>query len=69
VERVVFNALANHAALPPNVCAFGDSFVIVFGEADPPARSGDRIGLARFTNGSYFISKEIPDESSRRYQL
>jgi hypothetical protein len=36
VERIVLNALANHAALPPNICAFGDSFAIVFGEADPP---------------------------------
>jgi hypothetical protein len=24
------------AALPPNICAFGDFFPIVFGQADPP---------------------------------
>jgi hypothetical protein len=33
VERVVLNALP----LPPHICAFGDWFVIVFGEADPPS--------------------------------
>jgi len=34
--RRLFNALANNAALPPNIRAFGDSVGIVFGEADPP---------------------------------
>jgi len=37
VERVVLNALANNAAQPPDVRAFGDFLGIVFGEADPPA--------------------------------
>jgi len=36
VERVVLNALRKTAALPPDVCAFGDHTSIVFGEADPP---------------------------------
>jgi hypothetical protein len=37
VERVVLNALANNAVLPPDKsCAFCDAR-IVFGEADPPA--------------------------------
>jgi len=36
VERVVLNALAKRAALPPDICAFGDSFPIDFGEIDPP---------------------------------
>jgi hypothetical protein len=36
VERVVLNALAKRAALPPDICAFGDSFPIDFGEVDPP---------------------------------
>jgi len=30
VERVVLNALATSAALPPDICAFGDSTAIVF---------------------------------------
>jgi hypothetical protein len=38
VERVVLNALAGIAALAPDICAFGDPFGIVFGEADPPSR-------------------------------
>jgi len=36
VERVVLNASANDVALAPDVRAFGDSFGIVFGEANPP---------------------------------
>ena len=36
VERVVLNALQETAALPPDVCAFGDHTSIVFREADPP---------------------------------
>jgi hypothetical protein len=37
VELVVLNALAKCcAALPPDTCAFGNWFGIVFGEADPP---------------------------------
>jgi hypothetical protein len=36
VERVVLNALQKTAALPPNICAFGESTRIVFREADPP---------------------------------
>ena len=36
VERVVLNGLQKTAALPPNICAFGDHTSIVFGEADPP---------------------------------
>jgi hypothetical protein len=35
VERVVLNALAEKCGLPPDTCAFGDWFGIVFGEADP----------------------------------
>jgi len=30
VERVVLNALQKTAALPPNICAFGDHTPIVF---------------------------------------
>jgi len=37
VERVVLNALANTAALPPNICACGEHAPIVFREADPPS--------------------------------
>ena len=37
-----WNALSStrcqNPALPPDICAFGDSFAIVFGEADPPER-------------------------------
>jgi hypothetical protein len=47
VERVVLNALPNNAALPPDICAFGDSFAIAFGEVDPPQRAAERIILAR----------------------
>ena len=43
MERVVLNALAKSAALPPDICAYGDLFAIVFrhgesliGETDPP---------------------------------
>jgi hypothetical protein len=36
VERVVLNALQKTAALPPNICAFGEPTPIVFREADPP---------------------------------
>jgi hypothetical protein len=36
VERVVPNALRKTAALPPDICAFGDHTPIVFREADPP---------------------------------
>ena len=36
VERVVLNALQQTAALPPDICAFGDHTSIVFREADPP---------------------------------
>jgi len=37
VERVVLNALAKKkAALPPDICAFGDYIRIVFREVDPP---------------------------------
>jgi hypothetical protein len=36
VERVVLKALTNDAALPPDICACGDSSAIVFGEADSP---------------------------------
>jgi hypothetical protein len=35
VDRVVLNAMAMSAALPPDICAFGESSAIVFGEADP----------------------------------
>jgi hypothetical protein len=51
VERVVLNALANNAALPPDIGAFGDPFAIVFREADPPLQF-NRIILARFANES-----------------
>jgi len=37
VERVVLNGLQKTAALPPDVCAFGDHASIVFREADPPS--------------------------------
>jgi len=43
VERVVLNALAKHAASPPEICACGDRFAIgpsrtgIFGEANSPA--------------------------------
>ena len=36
MERVVLNGLQKTAALPPDVCAFGDHTSIVFREADPP---------------------------------
>src|SRR5436190_17410777 len=36
VDRVVLNAMAINAALPPDICAFGESSPIVFREADPP---------------------------------
>jgi len=36
VERVVLNGLQKTAALPPDICAFGDHIPIVFREADPP---------------------------------
>jgi hypothetical protein len=36
VERVVLNALATHAVLPPDIRAFGDLVRVVFREADPP---------------------------------
>jgi len=37
VERVVLNALPNGiAAMPPDICAFGDCCPIVFEEVDPP---------------------------------
>ncbi|HEY2568298.1 MAG TPA: hypothetical protein VGI25_03160 [Candidatus Udaeobacter sp.] len=36
MDRVVLNAMAIDAAWSPNICAFGDSVAIVFGEADPP---------------------------------
>jgi len=36
VERVFLNALAQDAALPPDICAFGDLFAIAFREVDPP---------------------------------
>jgi hypothetical protein len=36
VERVVLNALQKAAALPPDICVFGDQTAIAFGEADPP---------------------------------
>jgi hypothetical protein len=36
VERVVLSALQKTAAVPPDICAFGDHTRIVFGEADPP---------------------------------
>jgi hypothetical protein len=36
VERVVLNALPKQCGLPPDICAFGGLFAIVFGEADPP---------------------------------
>jgi hypothetical protein len=32
VERVAFNALTKNAASPPDICAFGDNFAIVFGK-------------------------------------
>jgi hypothetical protein len=50
VERVVLNALAICCGLPPDICAFGDSFAIVFGEADPPLPHANI--LARTTNES-----------------
>src|SRR6266480_8042936 len=36
VDRVVLNAMAINAALPPDICAFGESSAIVFRDADPP---------------------------------
>src|SRR5581483_387131 len=42
VDRVVLNAMATNAALPPDICAFGGSSAIdpsrtgISGEADPP---------------------------------
>jgi hypothetical protein len=36
VERVVRNGLQKTAAVPPDMCAFGDHTSIVFREADPP---------------------------------
>jgi hypothetical protein len=42
--RRLLNALEmTYAALPPIICAFGDSLSIVFGEADPPGND-----VARF---------------------
>jgi hypothetical protein len=46
VERVVLNALAEKCGLPPDTCAFGDWFGIVFGEADPPSA---RLELVAFS--------------------
>ena len=42
VERVVLNALAKSAALPPNICAFGDCFAIVFGRSRSTLTDGTR---------------------------
>ena len=36
VAEAILNALANHAALPANACAFGDSWPSFCGETDPP---------------------------------
>jgi hypothetical protein len=36
VERVVLNALAVDAAVPPNIAPSADFFAIAFGEVDPP---------------------------------
>jgi hypothetical protein len=45
VERVVFNALAVGAALPPNICAFGDSSAIAFRHGESLIREVDPPGL------------------------
>src|SRR5438477_112846 len=47
VDRVVLNAIAINAALPPDICAFGESSAIVFGEADPPLHAIARCLLWR----------------------
>jgi hypothetical protein len=36
VDRVVLDAMVMSAALPPDICAFGESSVIVLRKADPP---------------------------------
>jgi hypothetical protein len=43
VERVIFNALAKNAALPPNYRAFGDCFAI--GPSSSGVRESD-VGAA-----------------------
>jgi len=43
VERVVYFT----AVSPPDICASGDLFAIVFGEADPPSRRTDRSPTAQ----------------------
>jgi hypothetical protein len=37
-----------NAALPPDICAFGDLIAIVFGEADPP------LGCVGRKSGAFF---------------
>jgi hypothetical protein len=45
--RRLLNELAmTYAALPPIICAFGDSLRIVFGEADPPGNDAANIAGA-----------------------
>jgi hypothetical protein len=39
-----------NAALPPDICAFGDLIAIVFGEADPP------LGCVGRRSGEFFCS-------------
>ena len=63
MERVVLNALAKDAALPPDICAFGDSFTIAFGEVDPPLAQGGmccpvRSGWYRDAGGPQRVSKK-----------
>jgi hypothetical protein len=56
VERVVLNALANNAVLPPDKSC-------VFGEADPPA-----IGASSFLGHSTFVFP-LPNPCHPRHPL
>src|SRR6266542_2967065 len=42
VERVVLSALAKDTALPPEICAFGDCFAIVFRRSRSTLTDGSR---------------------------
>jgi hypothetical protein len=44
-------------ALPPDTCAFGDWFGIVFGEADPPSA---RLELVAFSAWQAFANQTAP---------
>src|SRR6266536_31341 len=58
VDRVVLNAMAINAALPAEICAFGESHAIVFGEADPPLHAiAALLTLARERN---YCAKKDP---------